>query len=305
MLDWFTTIPGLLIIFGIILLVIAIVLFILGAKKSKNEAIPTANTVVNNTSTIVNPEPVMNTVANDMNVSPVVTNTPVNPSVNNTFVTPEVTIPNMDNSVQMANLNPQSLNSEYSVNEPGVINIPSVDVSYANQSGVNPVEPIAVVNTTPVVDPVSTIESTPVVNIPDINMDATTKEIEPITISEPTTIYGGETPIVNFQQPEDKPVTIYGGNDPLEATQALPKIDEHHEPYSGSYPEIRIVEPTINNNISTQVEETVSEIPTVEPIIINEPEVVNIPVEEPVLIQPTVIPAEENMVPQPINITEL
>ena len=44
MLDWFTTIPGILIICGALLLVIAIILFIVGSKKDKKEAKQMAQT---------------------------------------------------------------------------------------------------------------------------------------------------------------------------------------------------------------------------------------------------------------------
>ena len=35
MLEWFTTIPGVLVICGVVLLIIAIVLFVMGSKKGK------------------------------------------------------------------------------------------------------------------------------------------------------------------------------------------------------------------------------------------------------------------------------
>lgn len=67
MMDWFTTIPGILIICGVLLLIIAIVLFIVGSKKEKKDK---KEVVDSNVNTLVNenvtPIPVMEkTVVND------------------------------------------------------------------------------------------------------------------------------------------------------------------------------------------------------------------------------------------------
>lgn len=116
----------------------------------------------------------------------------------------------------------------------------------------------ATIKTTPVVEEVVEIEETPVVE-----EEIKTEEIpqEEVTIVEEE----NETP------------SIYGGADPLEATQNLPKMDVHHEPYSGGS-----VEATIVDEVPTEEPTIIEETPVVEeqPVEVEIPEVVAIPDEE-------------------------
>lgn len=237
MLDWFTTIPGILILCGVLLLVIAIILFILGAKKSKklgNVGTDTnANTTTDlNSSNVVSNE---NNVINDLSSMNVIS----------------------DNNVITNN----------SVSDNGV------------QSNVNTIEPVvnpvndADITISPVMEDTNTVvtNDTPAFEMP--KMDTTlVDDVKPEVVSIPDVdntveeatnpVYGGATPTYNFTENE-KPVTIYGGNDPLEATQTLPKMEEHHLPYGGVNPEDKI---DINqvNTIPTPVVENISEMPIVE-----------------------------------------
>lgn len=238
MLDWFTTIPGILILCGVLLLAIAIILFILGAKKSKklgNVGTDTnANTTTDlNSSNVVSNE---NNVINDLSSMNVIS----------------------DNNVITNN----------SVSDNGV------------QSNVNTIEPVvnpvndADITISPVMEDTNTVvtNDTPAFEMP--KMDTTlVDDVKPEVVSIPDVdntpveeatnpVYGGATPTYNFTENE-KPVTIYGGNDPLEATQTLPKMEEHHLPYGGVNPEDKI---DINqvNNIPTPVVENISEMPIVE-----------------------------------------
>jgi len=224
MLDWFTTIPGILIICGVLLLVIAIILFIVGSKKDKKEEKQMADVnTVNNNSTV---NPVNNSVnENSISISP------VEPVVDNSISTPAV-----DNVVSTPAVDtvPTTPAPEANTLEQPVIDIPAPEV-------------VPTVNEMPAKDEVIQITE-PVVD---------TKEEAP-------TVYGGTAPVYNFTAPSDKPVTIYGGNDPLEATQTLPKMEEHHLPYGGADPEAKIVgmnqeQPVIN--IPTPVSQPVTEIP--------------------------------------------
>lgn len=244
MLDWFTTIPGILIICGVILLVIAIILLIVGTKKSKKESASTTDNTVNNTSSVVNVESPVETVP----------------------VSEEITTPSVDTTV-----NVEEVKTEVPVSEPIHIEEPEV-TDMSNVGFVPYTEPIE--------------NTTPVINIPD--MDSRVEDTASEVVEHPSTIYGGEMPTIDFTPQEEKPVTIYGGNDPLDATQTLPKMEEHHVPYGGSYPEVRIVEPTAEEVAPTPVEETVTEMPTVEP------EVINIPVEEPTVVETEVTTEEVN-----------
>lgn len=274
MLDWFTTIPGLLIACGVIILIIAIVLFVLGAKKTKKEVAS-----VNNG------------------------NTNVNNNINPTVQPLGANVPNM-NQQPVQNFNP--------VQEPVVQTVNPVQDNVV--STVNQVQPNVVttpVDNTVVIPKVEDV-NTPVVNIPveevnsvqpevAINSVATpTVDIETPVVENTNSIYGGEVPTYNFEQPVEKTVTIYGGNDPMEATQALPKIEEHNEPYGG-YPEVKIVEPIVEPTISAPVEDVVS-IPNPQPV---QPEVsVAMPsVSEEPVVAPVIEPVMEQT--QIINIPDM
>lgn len=265
MLDWFTTIPGILIICGVILLLISIVLFIAGAKKSKKEG-----TV--STSSAVNAMPQVNE-SNSINVAPVM---PVTEDVN-------VSSNSMNTVVDIP------------VTEPVNVGVNTINNEVVEDNGIPTFEPIRIEEEKPVVDTNITndlpafnqVDNTPVVNIPDMNVNFS--EVTSVPTEESSTIYGGQAPVVDFTVSEEKPVTIYGGNDPLEATQALPKIEENHVPYGGSYPEVTIVDTPTFNEVQTPVEDVVTEIhQQEEPVTIPQPTVVDIPVIEPTVNQPEV-----------------
>lgn len=266
MIEWLTTIPGILILCGVILLIIAIILFAVGAKKSKKENVVSDSTVVDNSqSTMINDN-------NTMGVAPAVSE-PVVPNVIET-----ATVSVEEPVVTVSDAEPVSVVGDIDMVEPQV-------------ATVNPVEDN---NEEVVIDIPNTIDE-------PVSMD-NTQAID-------TAVYGGEMPSVDFIPQEEKPVTIYGGNDPLEATQTLPKMEENHAPYGGNYPEVKIVEPTIEPVVApTPVEAAVTEMPVVEPtftpvepITINEPEVVSIPVEEPVVItEPEVV----SIPTEPVNNSE-
>ena len=133
------------------------------------------------------------------------------------------------------------------------------------------------------------------VNSMDTVSDETSFNI-PIPTEKPsfdntsTSIYGGVSPISNISMNEEKPVTIYGGNDPLEATQSIPKVEEHHEPYGVVYPEAKIVDMNASTVTPTPVEEVVSAMPVTDTNLGNNqvedtttPSVVTIPEEKPVV----------------------
>lgn len=155
---------------------------------------------------------------------------------------------------------------------------------------------------TPGIDPINPVEF----DVTSTDELAKVEETNEIQIEEPNSqdldktmvsVYGEES-----STEEEPKVTIYGGNDPLEATQNLPKVDEHHEPYGGAINEVKIVEP---------VEDTVVQIPEVEPVVVptepteipSEPiEVPSEPVEvesQPAIVfdEPVVVPSEPVVVP--------
>lgn len=244
MLDWFTTIPGILIICGVVLLIIAIILFVIGAKKSKVEETVSTESIDKQSD-----------------------------QVNTTEMVSEVTpVASVDVEPVSSNVDTNVVSTEEVVQ----INEPELEV-------VTPQEPVVQ----------ETVVEETVMEMPNVSEIAAVEE-------DSSSVYGGEPPVVDFSVNEEKPVTIYGGNDPLEATQTLPKVEEHHEPYGGIYPEVRIVESTDVNEEPTPVVDVVTEMPAVEPIFdinIEEPqvEVVSDIQEETSEPTPIIIPTEEEV----------
>ena len=237
-LDWFTTIPGIMISLGVVLLIIALILFIVGSKKAKTEK-KEVNTQVDT--------PVVDTVSDSQVVTPI-----EDVQVNTVEVEPEVVQEPKFEDVQIGTPGVDPINLE--------------------------VETTVSTNELPVVEDVQPVASEISIEMPEVKLDETM-----------VSVYGGESPATSIESTVEEPkVTIYGGNDPLDATQNLPKVDEHYEPYSGASSEVKIVEP---------VEENVIEIPEVEPIQIAVPEVeeqpisIEIPAEMPVE-APIEIPSE-------------
>ncbi len=249
MLDWFTTIPGILIVCGVILLVIAIILFILDNKKSKTEKV------------------------NDSNLSNLDNN---NNSVDNsTQLNTTVDVPNINNDDVInisTNIN-NSIAENTSSNDTDSVNLETNTSSDLEVNTIKIDEPL------PVSDNLASDNtvifdnqfSNSVVD-GNLSMNKDNTNPSPISIDIPVInanpISSGETSVDNPSNDAikiEKPVTIYGGNDPLEATQSLPKMDVHHEPYGGAYKEVKIVEPTVNIQ-ATPVDDVI-------PAPVNEPSV--------------------------------
>ena len=286
MLDWFTTIPGILVICGVILLVIAIILFIAGNKKAKKEEMVQTNPVTESANTM-NTE--VNTTA-DTNIGE------VNVQEVSRVMEQASTIPTESVSLENNELPKMEVESNNDVSpiqieEP--VQIPSEEIHIE--------EPVQISDTeihneeASIPEPVSIPSIDNSVNSMDTVSDETSFNI-PIPTEKPsfdntsTSIYGGASPISNISMNEEKPVTIYGGNDPLEATQSIPKVEEHHEPYGGVYPEAKIVDMNASTVTPTPVEEVVSAMPVTDTNLENNqvedttaPSVVTIPEEKPVV----------------------
>ena len=286
MLDWFTTIPGILVICGVILLVIAIILFIAGNKKAKKEEMVQTNPVTESANTM-NTE--VNTTA-DTNIGE------VNVQEVSRVMEQASTIPTESVSLENNELPKMEVESNNDVSpiqieEP--VQIPSEEIHIE--------EPVQISDTeihneeASIPEPVSIPSIDNSVNSMDTVSDETSFNI-PIPTEKPsfdntsTSIYGGASPISNISMNEEKPVTIYGGNDPLEATQSIPKVEEHHEPYGGVYPEAKIVDMNASTVTPTPVEEVVSAMPVTDTNLENNqvedttaPSVVTISEEKPVV----------------------
>lgn len=286
MLDWFTTIPGILVICGVILLVIAIILFIAGNKKAKKEEMVQTNPVTESANTM-NTE--VNTTA-DTNIGEVNVQE-VSPVMEEASTIPTESVSLENNELPKMKVESNNDVSPIQIEEP--VQIPSEEIHIE--------EPVKISDTeihneeASIPEPVSIPSIDNSVNSMDTVSDETSFNI-PIPTEKPsfdntsTSIYGGASPISNISMNEEKPVTIYGGNDPLEATQSIPKVEEHHEPYGGVYPEAKIVDMNASTVTPTPVEEVVSAMPVTDTNLENNqvedttaPSVVAIPEEKPVV----------------------
>ena len=286
MLDWFTTIPGILVICGVILLVIAIILFIAGNKKAKKEEMVQTHPVTESANTM-NTE--VNTTA-DTNIGEVNVQE-VSPVMEQASTIPTESVSLENNELHKMEVESNNDVSPIKIEEP--VQIPSEEIHIE--------EPVKISDTeihneeASIPEPVSIPSIDNSVNSMDTVSDETSFNI-PIPTEKPsfdntsTSIYGGASPISNISMNEEKPVTIYGGNDPLEATQSIPKVEEHHEPYGGVYPEAKIVDMNASTVTPTPVEEVVSAMPVTDTNLENNqvedttaPSVVAIPEEKPVV----------------------
>ena len=239
-LSFFTSIPGLLITGGVLLLLIALIIFIAtGSKKGKKEdkkedvTVAVENKEVNeqaaaplNVSSTVTPvsQPNTNTLENNTAAtSSVVVETPkeVNEPVNNTIsVTPSLVGENTVSQVNTANdvVNPtQPVTNNVNI-------VPNVSPKVMETSLPPKSEEVKAPEVSPSM-PVSNptdVSSAPAVTI--VNEDVNPNEEKPVEDSKP--IYGGVSsviPKINVVGEQHRP--IYGGADPLENTGALPKVN--------------------------------------------------------------------------------
>lgn len=286
MLDWFTTIPGILVICGVILLVIAIILFIAGNKKAKKEEMVQTNPVTESANTM-NTE--VNTTA-DTNIGEVNVQE-VSPVMEQASTIPTESVSLENNELPKMKVESNNDVSPIQIEEP--VQIPSEEIHIEEPVKISDTEIHNEEDSIP--EPVSIPSIDNSVNSMDTVSDETSFNI-PIPTEKPsfdntsTSIYGGASPISNISMNEEKPVTIYGGNDPLEATQSIPKVEEHHEPYGGVYPEAKIVDMNASTVTPTPVEEVVSAMPVTDTNLENNqvedttaPSVVTIPEEKPVV----------------------
>ncbi len=265
-LSWFTTIPGILITCGVVLLIIALVIFIVTSRKNKK----LDSNKVENTDNSVNVQNTQND--NIQAVTPVeIDNAPLQ-DINN--------VPSNDAAV------PIELPAEP---------IPVVEQPQPEPISVNP-EPIAVptpvIEETPVVtNPTpSAINTTvpepiPVVSTPEVvpavqpeAIPTPQPEVIPVVnpvetpVQEKPSIYGGVSeiiPNINLNQKTESH-QIYGGADPLENTQTL-TITPNNSVVASVEPVVteqqpQVTIPTIDNTPSTQAQPVVNVIPSVEEV---------------------------------------
>ncbi|MGN0974070.1 MAG: hypothetical protein ACI4OT_04940 [Bacilli bacterium] len=226
--SWFLTLPGILIIAGVVLLLISLILFIVSSKGKKNKKEKSAT-----------PE--------EVPTPPVVpTEQPaqaINPQ-------PQVEQPNevVNNVVEAAAPQPQVAVSETPTVNPVENN---ADVTPTEQ--VQPVEqPIAQPTVEPVVESPTPVAPEPVIPATDIDKIAEVPQepvVETAPAEQPTEIYGGATPSVEIPKEEEKH-EIYGGANPLDKTQTIPTINQsapYGEPAAPVVNEPQPVEQPVQN----------------------------------------------------------
>ena len=250
-LDWFLSIPGLLITGGVLLLIIALIILIAtGRKKKENvEATPTdsapAATATNSTNNGSMPEGMNSstvTGGNIMDIPAPVASNPMPTDANiNTMNTPAITPENtltqgVEATNSMQNMTAPTVEPIIPAQEipaaPTVEPIaPAQEIPAAPM--VEPIAPAQEIPAAPTVEPIAPAQEIPAV--PMVEPIAPAQEIPAVPMVEPIapaqeapqqtaepTIYGGANPIVpeiNIQEPEHQ---IYGGANPLENTQSIP-----------------------------------------------------------------------------------
>ena len=285
--DWFLTIPGMLITAGVFLLIIAFIMMLVGSKKNKKEEkIENNQTNSEVVASPVQPEAVVAPQNVDVQVA---TSEPLGPI-------PEVSTIDMSQPVvapiEMPTISPVA---SAEVVEPMAMPVvePVVDavqpvVEVNPVEVIVPIEPVAIIDSSEEVIPTEKIES--VAEVVLEQPDATNLEKTSVNI------YGGN-PIPTIEAIPDTPRPIYGGADPLEATQNLPKVDIHHEPYSGGQvevvtpmpiPEIQPIPVVEASSVATPV----TSIPDVNHVTPEIVEVPTAPVQNDVVVEPVVQPTQ-------------
>lgn len=322
---WFTTLPGIFITSGVVILLIALIIFIVTNKKStksvvENEPTSDLNNGLNNfnnggvnvdvtpntnvmTQEAVAQQPVMAQVPNVEPVMPAVSYTEPVAEVfdapykagNNTF---NVQMP------EVPSVSPVIMEPTPAVN---FNDVQPVQINNNQVNGFNmeePVQPMPQVQQVveevqmpvqQVIEPVVIPSSEPIVQ-PSFN----STEVQSVYQSQPMpeerhVIYGGADPVSAISnQAESKPV-IYGGANPLENTATIPVVS--HGAYGFNFGGVQPQQPQVVNPTPVQpVTNTFSTIP--EPAVVEPVQPVTAPVQEIPVMQPqTFIPVQPTMAP--------
>ncbi len=264
-LSFFTTIPGMLITGGVLLLLIALIIFIATGSKGKEKAID--KDIKNEPESVVSPtvptepapvqttEPVVNNEVPPVVEEPKVAPVAVNESLINGTVPEQAQAPVVEPKVEE------------------VINTPADPIAASAPVTVVPLEPI------PSQEEVKPIEAAnlqaPAVEVqnvtPEVKITPTVEqpvieEKKETPQEEAKPIYGGANPVIPTISVNNEPHRqIYGGANPLENTQSVP-----------------IINTVVNEDSNKQVEKQeapAAPIPTKEEIKVEEPKAPELPKE--------------------------
>jgi len=293
-LNWFTSIPGMLITGGVLLLLIALIIFIATAgKKGKKSNEGAENVAPGQPQVDPNdgfPQPQVQAEAAPM---PTANEQTAMPSMDMTEAVKEMenqVVPEVQPEPAVDMNNPVQGFEPVVDPNPVVMPGPMETVPPVEAVPTPPMEPVVPVQ--PFAEPVAPVMDIPAVE-PVVQNDIAMPTVDVAPVVEqpqvvettPVAIYGGADPTVSSSLVVDDQGqhTIYGGADPLEGTQAIPIITN---PASAIEPVQPVVEP-----IAPPV------VPTVEAVPIMNEQVM--PMVEPLAVDP-VMPVVEPIV-QPID----
>lgn len=286
-LDWFMTIPGMLITGGVLFLIIALVIFIVtGNKKSKpkkevvaaqnesaTQAVAATQTQVVQQPTVATTEPVQPVtpaVESLTTPQPIVTETPQ--SVEPVSI---VSQPAVETGAPIINQVPAepavfSAKIPEEVVPTPVVEPQTTPINEPIEMKVSESEPVEIVKPTVAVPTVNEVPTEPVVNTPSM-FDTQAVEVPtssykaPVVENKERPIYGGVSQIVPPIPHEAAHRPIYGGANPLENTQSVPIIELNQEKLDQ-----KPVAPTIN--ISTVATPSVASEPFVPTPVVEQPQ---------------------------------
>ncbi len=260
-LDWFMTIPGMLITGGVLFLIIALVIFIVtGNKKTKpkkevvaaqsesaTQAAVASQTQEGQQSTVATTEQVTQPVVSFTAPQPIVTETPQSGETVGSKPSVEQSAPIINEVPEkpvVFSAKPSEEVVQTPVVEPQITNInKSVEMKVSESEPVEIVKPsveVPTVNTVSTVSqgifttPVQPVPEEQVVNSPSM-FDTQTVEIPtnsykaPVVENKERPIYGGVSQIVPPIPHEATHRPIYGGANPLENTQSVPIVELNQE----------------------------------------------------------------------------
>lgn len=305
--DWFLTIPGILITCGVVLLIVALIMFIFSSVKGKKKVeVPSILNEEKDAKEEIAEE--IKTVVTEVIDTPVINNEPEVSTMTDEEKLDEVIPEFVDVNNTMESVKEEVV-EEKIVEEPIIETVEESPVVDIEMPSFQVVEEPALVDVQPeVVEPIINQDEV----IPDdvIGFDA------PVVEEVPT-----DNIIIPVEQEvEHRP--IYGGADPLESTQKINLEEISREPYGGHFvhqEEIpsynnEVVEEPVNDEIIIQqsveepIEESIPEVPEIPsepveftipeiPVVEEEPEVKEVPnVLEPEIIeQPEIVRIPDNI----------
>lgn len=286
-LDWFMTIPGMLITGGVLFLIIALVIFIVtGNKKSKpkkevvaaqnesaTQAVAATQTQVVQQPTVATTEPVQPVtpaVESLTTPQPIVTETPQ--SVEPVSIVSQPAVETGAPIINQVPAEPAVFNAKIpeEVVPTPVVEPQTTPINEPIEMKVSESEPVEIVKPTVAVPTVNEVPTEPVVNTPSM-FDTQAVEVPtssykaPVVENKERPIYGGVSQIVPPIPHEAAHRPIYGGANPLENTQSVPIVELNQEKLDQ-----KPVAPTIN--ISTVATPSVASEPFVPTPVVEQPQ---------------------------------